>query len=303
MNEVKLRVPATIANIVCGFDVLGFAVSAPYDEITLNLSEKPGIRIHHTDNFELPEDPMLNVAGVSLQALLNEVDSAIGFDVEIHKNIKPGSGLGSSAASAMGAVVAANIALGNPLTKSQLLYFAMQGEQVAGGVAHLDNVAPCLLGGVSIIQSLQPPDAVSIPAPELHVSIIHPQIEVKTSDSRKIIRKEVPLKSAITQWSNVASLVAGFCTGNYTLIGRSLHDVIFEPSRSILIPGFEEVKARCLAAGALGGGIAGSGPSMFMFSREKDTAERVVREMTTVYQNLGVDYKTYVTTLKQTPLI
>ncbi|HRP17980.1 MAG TPA: homoserine kinase, partial [Ginsengibacter sp.] len=127
MNEVKLRVPATIANIVCGFDVLGFAVSAPYDEITLNLSEKPGIRIHHTDNFELPEDPMLNVAGVSLQALLNEVDSAIGFDVEIHKNIKPGSGLGSSAASAMGAVVAANIALGNPLTKSQLLYFAMQG--------------------------------------------------------------------------------------------------------------------------------------------------------------------------------
>ncbi|MBW7840705.1 MAG: homoserine kinase [Chitinophagaceae bacterium] len=303
MNEVKLRVPATIANIVCGFDVLGFAVSAPYDEITLKLSEKPGIRIHHTDNFELPEDPVLNVAGVSLQALLNETGSAIGFDVEIQKNIKPGSGLGSSAASAMGAVAAANMVLGNPFTKSQLLYFAMQGEKVAGGVAHLDNVAPCLLGGVSIIQSLQPPDAVSIPAPELHVSIIHPQIEVKTSDSRKIIRKEVPLKSAIIQWSNVASLVAGFCTGNYTLIGKSLHDVIFEPSRSILIPGFEEVKSRCLAAGALGGGIAGSGPSMFMFSREKDTAEKVVREMTTVYQNLGVDYKTYVTTLKQTPLI
>ncbi|MCO5287471.1 MAG: homoserine kinase [Chitinophagaceae bacterium] len=303
MNEVKLRVPATIANIVCGFDVLGFAVSAPYDEITLKLSEKPGIRIHHTDNFELPEDPALNVAGVSLQALLNEVSSTIGFDVGIHKNIKPGSGLGSSAASAMGAVAAANMVLGNPFTKSQLLYFAMQGEKVAGGVAHLDNVAPCLLGGVSIIQSLQPPDAVSIPVPELHVSIIHPQIEVKTSDSRKIIRKEVPLKSAITQWSNVASLVAGFCTGNYTLIGKSLHDVIFEPSRSILIPGFEEVKARCLAAGALGGGIAGSGPSMFMFSREKETAERVVREMTTVYQSLGVDYKTYVTTLKQTPLI
>ncbi|MCO6496155.1 MAG: homoserine kinase [Chitinophagaceae bacterium] len=303
MKEVQLRIPATIANIVCGFDVLGFAVNEPYDEITLRISDRPGIRIHHTDGYGLPEDPALNVAGVSLQAFIKELGTDTGFDLEIHKNIKPGSGLGSSAASAMGAVAAANIALGNPFNHSRLLYFAMQGEKVAGGVAHMDNVAPCLLGGVTVIQSTDPPDAISIPAPELQVTIVHPQIEVKTSDSRKIIKKEVPLKSAITQWSNVASLVAGFCTSNYQLISKSLHDVIFEPTRSMLIPGFAEVKAKSLAAGALGGGIAGAGPSMFMFSTELETAQRVEKEMQSVYEKLGVEYKTYITTLKKTPLI
>lgn len=303
MKEIKIRVPATIANIVCGFDVLGLALCEPFDEMRLKITDQPGIRIQHTDNFNLPEDPDLNVAGVALQAMLKELKQPIGIDLQIHKNIKPGSGLGSSAASAMGAVAAANHLIGSPFSNNKLLYFAMQGEKVAGGVAHMDNVAPCLLGGVTIIQSTDPPHAVSIPSPDLYISIVHPQIEVKTSDARKIIKKEIPLKSAITQWSHVASLVAGFCTSDYDLISKSLHDVIFEPARSILIPGFAEVKSKSIQAGALGGGIAGSGPSMFMFSKDLATAQRVELEMRAVYDRLQIEYKTYITTLRKSTLL
>lgn len=299
MKEIKVLAPATIANLVCGFDILGMAISSPYDEMTLSLRDEPGIFIKHTDEYQLPEVAEKNVAGVSLLALLEQYQKPIGFNVTIHKNIKPGSGLGSSAASAAGAVVAANHLLGNIFSKEDLVRFAMNGEKLAGGVKHADNVSPCIYGGVTLVRSIFPLDIIALNSPDLFVTIVHPQIEVRTSDSRQILRKEVQLKDAIKQWGNIGGLITGFMKNDCGLIGRSLEDVIVEPVRSILIPGFDEVKLKCKNAGALGGGISGSGPSIFMLSKEEETAHKVEETMKEIYEKIGVDYKTYVTQINQ----
>jgi homoserine kinase len=295
MKEIKVLAPATIANLVCGFDILGMAIKCPYDEMTLSLRDEPGISIKHTDEYHLPEAVEKNVAGVSLQALMDEYKKPVGFNLIIHKNIKPGSGLGSSAASAAGAVVAANHLLGNIFSKEDLVRFAMNGEKLAGGVKHADNVSPCIYGGANLIRSIFPLDIIPLNSPDLFVTIVHPQIEVRTSDSRQILRKEVQLKDAIKQWGNIGGLIMGFMKNDSELISRSLEDVIVEPVRSILIPGFNEVKLKCKNAGALGGGISGSGPSIFMLSKEEETAYKVETIMKEIYKKIGVDYKTYVT--------
>jgi homoserine kinase len=227
--------------------------------------------------------------------LIEEYKEPIGFNLSIHKNIKPGSGLGSSAASSAGVVVAANHLLGNIFSKEDLVRFAMNGEKIAGGVKHADNVSPCIYGGVTLIRSIFPLDIVPLNAPDLFITIVHPQIEVRTSDSRQILRKEVLLKDAIKQWGNIGGLIVGFMKKDPELIGRSMEDVIIEPVRSILIPGFDEVKKNCKEAGALGGGISGSGPSVFMISKDESTAKKVEDIMKEIYQKIGVDYKTYVT--------
>ncbi len=196
----------------------------------------------------------------------------MGFEITIDKQIKPGSGIGSSAASAAGAAVAANHLLGNIFSDDEVVQFAMNGEKLASGVKHADNIAPCILGGVSLIRSIHPLDIIPLSSPDLFVTIVHPQIEVRTSDARQILRQQVLLKDAIKQWGNIAGLVTGFLKNDLDLIGRSLEDVIIEPVRSILIPGFDEVKLRSKEAGALGGGISGSGPSMFMLSKDEKTA-------------------------------
>ena len=299
MRSVTIHSPATIANLVCGFDVLGLALNDPYDVMELTLSDKPGIRIIHRDQFNLPTIPAENVAGVSLLELMQETDPSAGFDLVIEKHIKPGSGLGSSAASAAGAVVAANHLLGNRFSREDLVRFAMAGEKLASGVKHADNISPCIYGGITLIRSIFPLDIVPLPAPKLYVTVVHPQIEVKTSDAREILRKEVLLKDAIKQWGNIAGLVAGFLQSDYGLISRSLEDVIIEPVRSMLIPGFDEVKKRSTDAGALGGGISGSGPSIFMLSEKEDAAKKVEGIMKDVYDRSGLKYHTYVTTINQ----
>ncbi|MEJ7677017.1 MAG: homoserine kinase [Segetibacter sp.] len=194
------------------------------------------------DGYNLPSDPALNTAGAPLIEMLNELEGNIGFEVTIQKNIKPGSGIGSSAASAAGAVAGANYLLGNIFSKEDLVRFAMFGEKVASGVKHADNIAPCIYGCVTLIRSIFPLDIITLPAPDFYVTIVHPQIEVRTSDARQILRKEVQLKDAIRQWGNIAGLVAGILKNDLALVGRSLEDVIIEPVRSILIPGFDEVK-------------------------------------------------------------
>jgi homoserine kinase len=297
MKKITVRAPATVANLVCGFDVLGMALSDPQDEMELTLTDRPGLRIVHTDNYQLPTVPAENVAGAALLALLEAYPPTVGFDVVVHKNIKPGSGLGSSAASSAGAVVAANHLLNNFFSKEDLVRFAMNGEKLACGVKHADNIAPCIYGGITLIRSIHPLDIVSLTAPPLYVTVVHPQIEVKTSDARQILRKEVYLKDAIKQWGNIAGLVAGFMKEDYELIGRSLEDVIIEPVRSILIPGFDNVKKQSMEAGALGGGIAGSGPSLFMLSKEANIAESIATVMKNIYHSMGIDFKTYVTTI------
>ncbi|HSN08756.1 MAG TPA: homoserine kinase [Hanamia sp.] len=297
MKEIKVLAPATIANLVCGFDILGMALKAPFDEMTLSLSDKPGIVIKHTDEYNLPEEPEKNVSGAALLALMEEYKKPVGFHLTIHKHIKPGSGLGSSAASSAGAVVAANHLLGNIFSNEDLVRFAMNGEKIAGGVKHADNVSPCIYGGVTLIRSIFPLDIIPLNAPDLFITIVHPQIEVRTSDSRQILRKEVQLKNAIKQWGNIGGLIMGFMNNDFDLIGRSMEDVIIEPVRSILIPGFDEVKLKCKEAGSIGGGISGSGPSIFMLSRDEETACNVEKIMKDIYEKIEVDYKTYVTAI------
>ncbi len=297
MKTIKIYSPATVANLVCGFDILGMALNDPGDEMELSLSDQPGIRISHLDEFNLPTEPANNVAGVALLALLEEYSGNTGFNLVINKKIKPGSGLGSSAASAAGAVVAANHLLNDHFSKEDLVRFAMNGEKLASGVKHADNIAPCIYGGVTLIRSIFPLDIISLAAPALYVTVVHPQIEIKTADARQILRKEVQLKDAIRQWGNIAGLVTGFLKNDYGLISRSLEDVIIEPVRSILIPGFDEVKSASMEAGALGGGISGSGPSVFMLSKDGPTAKNVEQIMKTIYAKIGVEYHTHVTTI------
>ena len=296
-KTIKIKAPATVANLVCGFDILGLALKEPEDIMELTLSDAPGIRIRHIDGYDLPAEPEKNVAGAALLAFLQELNQDVGFDVCIDKRIKPGSGLGSSAASSAGAVIAANHLTGNTFSKEDLVRFAMNGEKVASGVKHADNIAPCIYGGITLIRSIFPLDIIELSGPPLYVTVVHPQIEVRTSDARQILRKEVQLKDAIRQWGNIAGLVTGFLKQDYKLIGRSLEDVIIEPVRSILIPGFDQVKKGSKEIGALGGGISGSGPSIFMLCEELKTAKEVEKLMQNVYEKVGVDFKTYVTTV------
>ncbi len=297
MKKVIVKCPATVANLVCGFDVLGMCLEDPYDIMEVTLLDKPEVIIRSADGYPLPSDPAQNTAGAPLLEMLKEIKEPVGFEVLIHKHIKPGSGLGSSAASAAGSVVAANHLLGNRFRDEDLLRFSMFGEKVASGVKHADNVAPCLYGGITLIRAIHPLDIVSLDSPPMFVTVVHPQIEVKTSDARQILRKEVLLKDAIRQWGNIAGLVAGFLKKDYELIGRSLEDVIIEPVRSILIPGFTDVKKECIKAGSLGGGISGSGPSIFMLNSDRDSAMQAEDIMKKKFSELGIDFKTYITSI------
>jgi homoserine kinase len=300
MKSISVQAPGTVANLVCGFDILGLCLEAPYDVMDVTLLTEKKVVIHSADGYPLPTDPALNTAGAPLLDMLEELDEEVGFEVVIHKHIKPGSGIGSSAASAAGAVVAANHLLNNRFSKEDLVRFAMAGEKVATGVKHADNIAPCIYGGITLIRSIFPLDIVTLPVPSLLITIVHPQIEVKTADARQILRKEVALKQAIKQWGNIAGLVSGLFKNDIPLIGRSLEDVIVEPIRSMLIPGFDEVKVSCKEAGALGGGISGSGPSIFMLSEDDVTAGRVEGVMKAIYNRIGIDCYTYVTKISTT---
>lgn len=296
MDSIKVFAPGTVANVACGFDVIGLALDAPGDEMILRRVSEPGIRITAIHGADLPLEAARNVAGVAIQALLQKYDHPdIGIEVEIFKKIHPGSGIGSSAASSAGAVVGVNHLLGEPFTRKQLVRFAMEGERLACGSAHADNVAPAILGGFTLVRSYRPLDITTLHTPEhLWVTVIHPQIEVKTSDAREILKQKVLMTDAIRQWGNVGALVAGLYQDDYELISRSLEDVIVEPVRAILIPAFHELKLKCKEAGALGGGISGSGPSVFMLSKGEENARKVAATMDSVYAPLGVDYKIYV---------
>ena len=299
MDEISVLAPATVANVVCGFDCLGFALSEPCDEMTVRKIDEPTVRIINRDNYNLPTDPYKNVAGVALLAFLAAANVDFGFEVEIKKNIMPGSGIGSSAASACGAVVAANALLDNRFTKPELVDLAMAGEALASGSRHADNLAPCIYGGFTLVRSTDPLDIVEIDFPPLFATVIHPQIEVKTSEARAILPKEVPLKSAIRNWSNLGSLVAALAKGDYALIARSLEDTIVEPVRKSLIPKFDEVKFASIAAGALGGGISGSGPSIFMLSETNETASRVKFSMNSIFKETGIEFNSHICAIEE----
>lgn len=295
MNEIKIFCPASVANVSCGFDVLGFCLGPIGDEMTIRKTTEKGIKIVKIEGQNLPLDTHKNVAGVAGLALLDAHPSSFGFEIEIKKGIKAGSGIGSSAASSAGAVFGINELLGRPFSRTELIQFAMKGEELASGAAHADNVAPVLLGGFTLVRSSVGPDIIGLPSPsELYATVIHPKIELKTSDSRAVLKKNIMLEKAIEQWGNLAALVSGLHTNDYDLIGRSLVDVVVEPHRSDLIPGFSELKNAAINTGALGSGISGSGPSIFALSKGEQTAIKVGEAMKQAFLKYNIEFEIHV---------
>lgn len=300
IKTVKVKAPATVANLVCGFDVLGMCLNEPFDEFTLTLTNNNSIEILNVDEHNLPTDVSKNVSGVALLKMLEKENSDVGFRLESKKNIKPGSGIGSSAASAAGVVVAANYLLNNKYSKTDLVDFALFGEEVASGSKHADNIAPAIFGGITLIRNNNPLDVINIDYPLMYITVLHPQIEVKTSDARNILPKQIDLQTGITQWANVAAFVAGLINKDYDLISRSLVDVVAEPYRKKLIPYYDEVKLACLNAKALGGGISGSGPSIFMLSQNFEIAKNVEFAMKNIYSNTNIKFNTHISQINKT---
>lgn len=295
MEEIKIFSPATVANVACGFDVLGFCLDTIGDQMVIRKTPEKGIKITEIEGFDLPFDPTKNVAGVSALALIEDAKPDCGFEIEIYKNIKPGSGIGSSSASASGSVFAINELLGKPYNKTQLTYFAMQGEKMASQSEHADNLAPGIFGGFTLVKSINPLEIIELPTPkDLYAIIVHPQVEIKTSDARAMLPNNVPLIDAIIQWANVGSFVHAMHTDDYGLIRRSLQDIIIEPYRKRLIPHFSQVKSEAIKSGALGCAISGSGPSIFALSQGVENAKKIELAMRKVYSNTQIDLETYV---------
>ena len=295
MNEVKVFCPATIANLNCGFDILGVCLDGIGDEMIIRKTSNKEIKITKITGADLPFETEKNVAGVAALALVNELETDYGFEIEIHKKIKAGSGIGSSSASAAGAVFGINELLGNPYTKNQLVHFAMKGEALASGSEHADNVGPCLLGGFTLIRGYNPLDIVKIDSPDnLFAVVLHPHIEIKTADARAVLSPTITLKNAIIQTGNLGGLIAGLYTKNYDLIGRSLQDVLIEPLRKHLIPNFTEIKNTAIQNGALGAGISGAGPSIFALCNGHNNAQMVATAMRNNFEKTKINFDMYI---------
>ncbi|MCK5824789.1 MAG: homoserine kinase [Ichthyobacteriaceae bacterium] len=298
MDKVKVFAPATVANVGSGFDVLGFAMEAPGDIIEMNKSDKEGINITEM----ISEKPLStvteeNTAGMALLAMYRAKKIPFGVELKITKGVNPGSGTGSSAASAAGAVYALNQLLNDEdkFSDKELVDFAMDGEIVASGARHADNVGPCVMGGFTLVRQNEPLDIVAIPAPdELYVTVLHPEIEIKTSESRAILKKQIAMSDAVKQWGNVAGLVAGLFTNDYELIGRSMEDYIVVPTRSLLIPMFDIMKQNAMNNGALGFSISGSGPSVFALCKGKENAESVKKALIETIEKTELAYNIHI---------
>lgn len=295
-QAVKAFAPATVANVSCGFDIFGFAVDAPGDEVEVSYADATGVSVKVTgDEGRLPTDPQKNTAGVAVMAFLDAIESDAGIAITLHKKLPLGSGMGSSAASSVAALVAINALMGSPFTREQLLPFAMEAERVACGSAHADNVAPSLLGGFVLVRSYDPLDVTKIPIPQnLYCTLVHPHLELKTEDSRRVLRSTIAMKDAITQWGNIAGLVVGLMKPDYGLIMRSLKDVIAEPVRSVLIPEFDRIKQVAIEQGSLGCGISGSGPTIFALCTEYEIGKHVGAAVQNEFTALGLDSDVFV---------
>jgi homoserine kinase len=299
-DRVSVFAPATVANVASGFDVLGFALDSPGDLATVTRASEKTVRVVSIsgDDGKLPLETKKNTAAVAVSGFLDKMGNPFGVEIALEKRMPLSSGLGSSAASAVAAVFAANLLAGSPLAARDLLPFTMEAERVACGSAHADNVAPALLGGFVLIRSYDPLDVVQLPVPKgLACAVVHPHTELRTEDARRVLRKEIRLVDAIRQWGNLAALVAALYNGDLGLLGRSLHDVVAEPARSFLIPGFDAVKAAALGAGALGCSISGSGPSVFALCADTGTAARVGEAMSAAFAKAGLGWDLYLSSV------
>ncbi len=300
MDQIKIFAPASVANVSCGFDVLGFCLDPIGDEMVIRKTNSSGVKITKIEGQNLPLDVKKNVAGVAAEALLKAHPSPSGFEIEIYKNIKAGSGIGSSAASAAGAVFGINELLGKPISAHELIAFAMEGEGLASGSAHADNVAPVLMGGITLVRSINPVDVIQLPTPKaLTAVILHPKIELKTMHAREIIKKNVTMEKAIKQWGNLGAFVAALFYEDYDLISRSLKDEIVEPMRSLLIPEFDSLKKASIEAGALGFGISGSGPSVYALTKGIDSAQKISTAINVVISSIGIDFDIHISKINE----
>lgn len=298
MKEIKVFAPATVANVVCGFDVLGFAVNQPGDEVEMRLVDEPGVRLLQItgDDGKLPLDSTKNTVSASVQHYLKHIKRTdVGVEIVLHKKMPIGSGLGSSSASTVAGLFAINRLMGNLLTAKELVPFAMLGEELACGYGHADNVAPALMGGFVLVRSYDPLDLIALPTPaNLFAAIVYPEVDVPTKDARQMIRTKVLLKDAVTQWGNVAGLVSGLFLNDLDLVGRSMKDVLIEPVRSILIPGFDQLKQLAMENGAVGFGISGSGPSVFALVKDETTALKITQAQQAHLSQLNINSNAYV---------
>lgn len=295
---IKVFAPATVSNLGCGFDILGVALDKPGDEVIVRFSDEPGLRITRITGArgKISSDITKNTAGVAAWHLLKHLgEEGRGIELELHKKMPIGSGLGSSAASAVAAVVAVNEILRRPLSRRELLPFAMEGERSADGAWHADNVAPSLLGGIILIRDNPSLDIVRIPAPRgLYFAMVKPDITILTSESRAVLKKPLSLEQLITQTGNIAGLVTGFFNSDLELIHRSLEDAVIEPQRAHLIPAFYEVKDAALHSGALGCSISGAGPSVFALCANSIDAEKAAEAMTQVYKTKKINCASFI---------
>lgn len=291
--------PASVGNVAIGFDILGFSVDAIGDRVTIERSAEPGVRILGISGpvADLPLDPQNNTAGRSLLAMIDQVRPAFGFDMRIEKGIPLGSGLGGSAASAVAAVVAANALLDRPLGKLDLLKFAMHGEAVASGSMHVDNIAPSLFGGLVLTVGIDNPRVKNLPVPSgIRAVCVHPHMFLSTRKARSILRREVPMADFVWQTANLAGFISGCYTNDFDLIREGLNDVVIEPQRQQLIPGFSDVRHAALAAGALGCSISGAGPTIFAWALEP-VAQAVCESMAAEFKRIGIDSDRWITPL------
>ena len=295
MEEIKVFSPATVANVACGFDVLGFCLDGIGDEMIIRKSKDKGVRITVSDGYDLPLDIDKNIAGVSAKALYEKANPDFGFELEIYKRIKPGSGIGSSAASAVGSVFGMNQLLGKPFNQNELIEFAMKGEALASAAEHADNIAPALLGGFTLVKNLNPLRILQIPSPEdLYAVIVHQQIEIKTSEARSVLPAQIKLRDATIQWANLGSLIHALHTNDYALIGECLEDVVAEPYRSKVIAAYGILKQAAKTAGALGTSISGSGPSIFSLCQGIDIAKKISSAQKKVLNSTDVSFEVYI---------
>lgn len=300
MNQIKIFAPASVANVSCGFDVLGFCLEPVGDQMLIRKTNSSGIKITKIEGQNLPLDVKKNVAGVAAEALLKAHPTKSGFEIEIFKNIKAGSGIGSSAASAAGAVYGINELLGKPYTSHDLISFAMEGEGMASGTVHADNVAPVLMGGITLVRSIDPVDVIKLPIPKaLTAVVLHPKIELKTMHAREIIKKNVTMEKAIQQWGNLGAFISALYNEDYDLMSRSLKDEIVEPMRSMLIPEFESLKKASIQAGALGFGISGSGPSVYALTKGMDGAKKIHSAINDVISSIDIDYEIHISKINE----
>jgi homoserine kinase len=287
MSSIRVFAPATVANLACGFDILGLAINKPGDELIMELNNSRKIVISEItgDGGRLPKNPMENTAGVAAAVLLKKIKSKQGISIRLHKRMPLGSGLGSSAASAVAAAFALNELLGRPFGRQELIPFAMAGEKAACGAAHADNAAPSMLGGITLIRSLNPLEIIPLPVPaSLYVAVVHPHVEVMTRASRKAVRKSVPLETVVAQTGHTAAFIAALFRKDLPLLGRSSVDFLAEPYRAGLIPGFKQVKEKALELGAIACSISGSGPSVFALCASRSDAQSTGKAMKKIYE-------------------